>query len=185
MRLPPRPAGLGVAARPPRGNNPICIQYKHRTSAINQSHPCCAKESSAPLWLIKSAVIYALTDCGLYSSPAHAFLLVFRFYLLTYLTYGASARKPSAPETYGGLVWNNPAGRESTRGEDSTGRDEDAKHLAWLRAVLGGGGRIDSWPVLAFGAKWIISGRQREFDADGRPTSQMHSYGTVCNLCIG
>ena len=100
-------------------------------------------------------------------------------------TYGASARKPSAPETYGGLVWNNPAGRGSTRGEDSTGRDEDAKHLAWLRAVLGGGGRIDSWPVLAFGAKWIISGRQREFDADGRPTSQMHSYGTVCNLCIG
>ena len=67
----------------------------------------------------------------------------------------------------------------------STGRDEDAKHLAWLRAVLGGGGRIDSWPVLAFGAKWIINGRQREFDADGRPTSQMHSYGTVCNLCIG
>ena len=30
-------------------------------------------------------------------------------------TYGASARKPSAPETYGGLVWNNPAGRGSTR----------------------------------------------------------------------
>ena len=189
-------------------------------------------------------------------------------------TYGASARKPSAPETYGGLVWNNPAGRGSTRGEDSTGRDEDAAEdeqrgrarfaartggvqrvagrergagggaaahnaaarrngarrdrahavpggglagpgpregpdpgtAGWgrpsrsraprggrgaggrtprLRAVLGGGGRIDSWPVLAFGAKWIISGRQREFDADGRPTSQMHSYGTVCNLCIG
>ena len=137
-------------------------------------------------------------------------------------TYGASAGKPSAPGTYGGLVWNNPAGRGSTRGEDSTGRDEDAARRAaraarfaadssstagrdggrgagggvnqrtetvqaeagsggagvaraggmdevdagrrgggGLRAVLGGGGRIDSWPVLAFGAKWIISGQQR------------------------
>ena len=138
-------------------------------------------------------------------------------------TYGASARKPSAPGTYGGLVWNNPAGRGSTPGEDSTGRDEDAARRraaraarfaadrpvqrvgtgaggpaggvnqrtktvqaeagsggagvaraggmdevdagrrggGGLRAVLGGGGRIDSWPVLAFGAKWIISGRQR------------------------
>ena len=102
-------------------------------------------------------------------------------------TYGASARKPSAPETYGGLVWNNPAGRGSTRGEDSTGRDEDAARRAARGARFAAGGRvrIDSWPVLAFGAKWIISGRQREFDADGRPTSQMHSYGTVCNLCIG
>ena len=45
-------------------------------------------------------------------------------------TYGASARKPSAPGTYGGLVWNNPAGRGSTRGEDSTGRDEDAARRA-------------------------------------------------------
>ena len=39
--------------------------------------------------------------------------------------------------------------------------------------------------LLTYLAKGIISGRQREFDADGRPTSQMHSYGTVCNLCIG
>ena len=45
-------------------------------------------------------------------------------------TYGASAGKPSAPGTYGGLVWNNPAGRGSTRGEDSTGRDEDAARRA-------------------------------------------------------
>ena len=45
-------------------------------------------------------------------------------------TYGASAGKPSAPGTYGGLVWNNPAGRGSTRGGDSTGRDEGATRRA-------------------------------------------------------
>ena len=41
-------------------------------------------------------------------------------------TYGASARKPSAPETYGELVWNDSAGRGWTNGEDSTERSEDA-----------------------------------------------------------
>ena len=46
-------------------------------------------------------------------------------------------------------------------------------------------GRIGSWSVLVFGAKWIIRGRHDEFDAEGRPASQMHVYGTVCNLCIG
>ena len=48
-----------------------------------------------------------------------------------------------------------------------------------------GGYELTVGPYWLFGAKWIISGRQREFDADGRPTSQMHSYGIVCNLCIG
>ena len=91
-------------------------------------------------------------------------------------TYGASARKPSAPETYGGLVWNNPAGRGSTRGEDSTGRDEDAARRAARGARFAADGRvrIDSWPVLAFGAKWIISARQ--LVRCGRPACITNAY---------
>ena len=46
-------------------------------------------------------------------------------------------------------------------------------------------GRIGSWSVLVFGAEWIISGRQRKFDAEGRLASQIHVYGTICDLCIG
>ena len=69
-------------------------------------------------------------------------------------TYGASARKPSAPETYGGLVWNNPAGRGSTRGEDSTGRDEDAAR----RAARGGGGSAADGRVTAGRAgSWVVA----------------------------
>ena len=43
------------------------------------------------------------------------------------------------------------------------GRDEDAARRAARGARFAADGRvrIDSWPVLAFGAKWIISGRQR------------------------
>ena len=51
--------------------------------------------------------------------------------------------------------------------------------------------RSDSWSdrVLASGAKWIISGRHNQFDAEGRLASQMHIYlaqsATCAYLCIG
>ena len=53
------------------------------------------------------------------------------------------------------------------RGTDTAARCKHARALALGRLSLGGlfvrfwvAGRSDSWSVLAFGAKWIISGRQ-------------------------
>ena len=56
-------------------------------------------------------------------------------------TYGASARKPSAPETYGELVWNNSAGRGWTNGEDSTERGGDEARRAARGARFAADGR--------------------------------------------
>ena len=81
----------------------------------------------------------------------------------------------------------NAAGRLCSGGEAS-GESREAggaggAQAAFVRFWMAGRG--DSWSALAFGAKWIISGDGNEFDAEGRLASQMHIYGTICNLCIG
>ena len=67
------------------------------------------------------------------------------------------------------------------RGTDTAARCKHARALALGRLSLGGlfvrfwvAGRSDSWSVLAFGAKWIISGRQRV--RCGRPACITNAY---------
>ena len=33
--------------------------------------------------------------------------------------------------------------------------------------------------------RWSVSADDNEFDAEGGLASQMHVYGTICDLCIG
>ena len=79
-----------------------------------------------------------------------------------------------------GSSLGSPAGQPSNPGHWHW---VNCRRAAFVRFWVAG--RSDSWFVLilAFGAKWIINGRQRV--RCGRPVaSQMHIYGTICNLCI-
>ena len=82
---------------------------------------------------------------------------------------------------------HNATGRLCSGGEVSGGSREASEaggaQAAFVRFWVAG--RIDSWSV-----HWLLatngnSADGNEFDAEGRLASQMHIYGTICNLCIG